>query len=278
MKIAAILGLFVACAVITPLAVAQTPGGAKPSAARPARDTAAEKASMAAAQRDADETLGRTYLATKRYTEAAAVYERLLKANPRNPGYANFAGIAWMQYGDMRMARNWFQRAIKIESRFADAYNNLGATYYSEKNFKRALQYYRRAVALQPGIAGYHTNVGYAYFSLKMPVEAEEAFRRALLMDPLIFQQNGRNGSVLQDRSVVNQGLFAFTMAKSYAGISDPLRCAAYLKRALDEGYKDIAKVYTDPDFAPMLTEPDVQAVLNLIPPPGTAAASDTAR
>jgi tetratricopeptide (TPR) repeat protein len=256
-----------AAVIFAPLTWAQQP------TAKPAPNTTSAKAAAAAAQREADEALARTYMVTKRYAEAAATYEKLAKANPRDPSYLNLAGIARLQSGDMRAARAWFQRAVKVEPRFADAYNNLGATWYAEKNFKRALQYYQKAVTLQPGVAAYHTNVGYAYFSLKMAVEAEEAFRRALLMDPLIFQQNGRNGSVLQDRSVEDKGLFAFTMAKSFAGTGDAAHCAGYLRRALDEGYTNMAKVYSDPDFAGVLTDPDVQAVLSLIPAAGSQAA-----
>jgi hypothetical protein len=111
---------------------------------------------------------------------------------------------------------------------------------------------------------------------MKKPVEAEEEFRRAILMDPLVFQQNSRNGSVLQDRSVTDKGLFAYTMAQSFAGAGDARLCAAYLRRAIDEGYKDLALVYTDPKFAAVLNDPDVQAVLTLAPAAGTQAAAPT--
>jgi Flp pilus assembly protein TadD len=269
MKVTAILTFLVAGAIFGVPFVAASPA--------PQKNAPADKAAAAAAaaeQRETDETLARTFLATKRFDESAVIFEKLSKSNPRDPRYANFAGIARMQNGDFKLARTWFQRATKIEPRFADAYNNLGATWYAEKNFKRALQFYQRAVKLQPGVASYHTNVGYAYLSLKMPIEAEESFKRALLMDPLVFQQNGRTGSVLQDRSVQDKGLFAFTMAKSYAEANDSASCAAYLRRSLDEGYKDISKVYSDPLFAPMLSEPNMQAVLALIPQPNTAAAT----
>ena len=262
--------LLLASLTFAPFVLAQKAPSTKP----PAPASAAERAAALAAQRESDELTARTYMATKRYAEAAAVYEKLAKANSRDPGYLNLAGIAHMQNGDLRGARTLFQRAIRVQPAFADAYNNLGATWYTEKDFKRALQFYQRAVQLQPGVASYHTNVGFAYFSLKMPVEAEQAFRRALLMDPTIFQQNDRNGSVLQDRSVTDQGLFAFTMARSYAGAGDPVKCANYLRRALEEGYKDIAKVYSDPNFAAVLGDPEVQSVLSQIPPAGTAAAA----
>ena len=272
MKTAAVPVLLLASLISAPLALAQQSGAARPPSSAQAAQ-AAERSAALAAQREADETLARTYMATKRYKEAGDLYEKLAKANPRDPSYLNLTGIAYMQRGDLRGARRWFDRATKLAPRFADAYNTLGATWYTEKNFKRALEYYRRAVALQPGVAGYHTNVGYAYFSLKMTVEAEEAFRRALLMDPHIFQQNDRTGSVLQDRSVSDRGLFAFTMARSFAGTGDADSCATYLRRALDEGYKDIANVHTDPTFAGVLADPDVQSVLSLIPAPRGQAA-----
>ena len=257
-------------------------GRSQTSAPRPSAPqssgTAAERASALAAQRETDELLARTYMATKRYMEAATLYEKLAKANPKNASYFNMVGIAHIQLGDLKGARSWFQRCIRAQPAFADAYNNIGATYYTEKNFKRALDFYQRAVRLQPGVASYHTNVGFAYFSLKMPIDAEQAFRRALLMEPFIFQQNDRNGSVVQDRTVSDQGLFAFTMARSYAGTGDAVHCATYLRRAIDEGYKEISSVYSDPNFAGVLSDPGVQSALATIPAPSSEAAVPQSR
>jgi len=272
MKTPSVPVLFLTILIAAPLSVAAQSGAARPASSAPGTQGAG-RSEAPAAQREADEMLARTYMATKRYKEAGEIYQKLAKANPLDPQYLNLTGIAYMQRGDLRAARRWFDRAIRLVPRFADAYNNLGATWYTERDFKRALQYYQRAVTLQPGVAGYHTNVGYAYFSLKMTVEAEQAFRRALLMDPHIFQQNDRTGSVLQDRSVADRGLFAFTMARSFAGTGDAESCATYLRRALDEGYKDISKVHTDPTFAAVLADPGVQSILSQIPAPAGQAA-----
>jgi tetratricopeptide (TPR) repeat protein len=277
MKTSAIRSMFLAMVIFAPRAFAQQSGTADAAATAPAASAAGGKATAGISRRESDELTARTFMATKRYKEAASLYETLTKSYKNEPNYYNFAGIAYMQMGDLRAARKWFERCIKVEPRFADAYNNLGATWYMQKNFKRALQNYQRAVALQPGVAGYHTNVGFAYFSLKLPVEAEQAFRRALLMDPAIFRQNDRTGSVLQDRSVEDKGLFAFTMAKSYAGTGDAASCAAYLRRAIDEGYKELSHVYTDPGFAPVLGATEMQAVLSLIPAAGSVAAAPRA-
>ena len=141
MKQSAVPALFLALAIFAPPLSAQQRGAANaPAPGSPA--------ARAAAQRESDEILARTYMATKRYVEAAEMYEKLAKANPRDPSYLNFTGIAYMQNGDLRRARSWFERCVKLEPRFADAYNNLGATWYTEKDFKRALEYYQRAVQL----------------------------------------------------------------------------------------------------------------------------------
>ena len=73
---------------------------------------------------------------------------------------------------------------------------------------------------------------------------------------------------MVQDRSVTNHGLFFFTMARVYAKKGDAENCAVYLRKSLDEGYKDLVKAKTDPAFKTVIDDPGVQAVLARITPP----------
>jgi hypothetical protein len=52
----------------------------------------------------------------------------------------------------------------------------------------------------------------------------------------------------------------------------------SYLKRALDEGYKDISKIYSDPNFASVLGDPNMQELLSSIPPAQNQAAVPAAQ
>jgi hypothetical protein len=70
---------------------------------------------------------------------------------------------------------------------------------------------------------------------------------------------------MVQDRSVTNHGLFFFTMAKVYAQKKDAEHCAEYLRKSLDEGYKDVGKARTDPAFKDVINEPVVQAVMERV-------------
>ena len=72
---------------------------------------------------------------------------------------------------------------------------------------------------------------------------------------------------MMQDRTVSNHGQFFFTMARVYAQKRDAQHCAEYLRKSLDEGYKDVGKVKTDPAFKDVINDPGVQAVILLISP-----------
>jgi tetratricopeptide (TPR) repeat protein len=220
--------------------------------------------------RQKDELQARIFMARKQYAEAAGVYSRLAEENPKNAAYYNFLGIAQLQDGKLNDARKSFDRATKVDRRFADAYNNLGATYYVEKRYKNAITQYERCLALKPNVASVYTNIGYAYFAEKKLPKAMEAFHEALSIDPKVFEETGRSGSILSYRSVADRGLFNFMLAKDFAQNGDAENCLVYLRRAADEGYKDLGKVRTDPAFAKVITDPNVKALLDTVAPEPT--------
>jgi len=224
--------------------------------------------------RERDELQARIYMARKEYADAADLYAKLWHEFPKDASYPNFMGIALLQQGKLNDARKSFEQATKVNKRFPDAYNNLGATYYAEKNYKKAIAQYRHSLALDPTSASIYTNIGYAYFAEKQVPKAMEAFHKALELDPKVFDETSRVGSIMSFRSVVDRGLFNFMLAKDYAQSGDAANCVVYLRRAADEGYKEIGKVRKDPSFAKVIADPDVKALLDEVapePPPPPA-------
>jgi tetratricopeptide (TPR) repeat protein len=243
-----------------------------PAASRPGSVSGATPAPITETQADRDILDGRLMMARKDYTGAAEIFERLAKQYPHDPSYPNFAGIALMQETDLEGARKMFERATRVDRKFADGFNNLGTVWFSLKDYRKAIREYQKALALRPTTAAYYTNLGYAYFNLGKLPEALDNFHHALAMDPGVFDATARDGPILQDRSVSDHGLFNYTMAKSYAQLGDGAHCAIYLRRASEEGYKQLMKARTDPAFAPVLTSPDVQMVLDELAPLPTPA------
>jgi tetratricopeptide (TPR) repeat protein len=208
-------------------------------------------------------------MAEKRYDAAIQTYQDLLKSEPKNAVYMNMIGIAYLNVNNYDQAKKNFIRATKADKTYSSAVNNLGMVYYHQKNYRRAIREYQRAATIDPTLAGTHSNLGFAYYNTNKFPEAATEFQKALELDPRIFERSDKVGTMVQDRSVTNHGLFFFTMAKVYAQKGDAAHCAEYLRKSLDEGYKDVGKAMTDPAFKDVINDPDVQAVMVRITPPG---------
>lgn len=207
-------------------------------------------------------------MAEKRYDAAIQTYQDLLKADPKNAIFLNMIGIAYLDLSNDSQAKRYFARSAKADKKYSSALNNLGMVYYHQKNFRAAIREYKKAVAIDPDQAPAHSNLGFAYYNSNKYPEAAAEFQKAIELDPSIFERNDRVGSVVQDRSVTNHGLFFFTMAKVYAQKGDATHCAEYLRKSLDEGYKDVGKAATDPAFQSVINDPAVQEVMVRVIPP----------
>ena len=220
------------------------------------------------------ETRARVQLAEKRYEAAIQSYQELLKTDPKSAVFMNMIGIAYLELSNYDQAKKYFARASKADKKYSSAVNNLGMVYYHQKNFRSAIRQYEKAVAIDPNLAGTHSNLGFAYYNSNKYLEAASEFQKALDLDPTIFERNDRAGAMVQDRSVSNHGLFFFTMAKVYAQKGDAAHCAEYLRKSLDEGYKDVGKAATDPAFKDVINDPAVQDVLLRVVPAEQKASS----
>lgn len=218
-----------------------------------------------------DEQLGDLYMVRKDYRGAAQVYKRLADQNPQNPVYLNKLGIAMHQQAALSLALKYYERASKADPSYADAQNNIGTVWYQRKKYNKAIRAYKKAISIRADMAVLHSNLGYAYFGDKKYQEAIASFRQALSLDPQLFEHNSsRNGSILQDRSVGDRGRFYFLLAKSFAEAGNLERCVIYLRKAKDEGYKELAAIKSDPSFAAVLKDPAIQEVLAPKPPDST--------
>jgi tetratricopeptide (TPR) repeat protein len=206
-------------------------------------------------------------MARKMYSDAIAGYEEILKGEPKNAELLNKIGVGYSNLTKLDKAKKYYERAIKADPTYATALNNLGTVHFYQKKFRRAIKVYQRAIALRPDSATFHGNVGHAWFADRKYPEAIAAWGRALGLDPQVFEHRGSGGTVLQTSSVQQRAVFYFYMAKTYASLGNAERCAQFLKRAIDEGYKDIAAVEKDPGFATVINDPLVKEALETRPP-----------
>src|SRR5215467_5815611 len=195
--------------------------------------------------------------------QMADLYKRLVDQNPQNAIYLNKLGIAMHQQTVLGQALKCYERAVKLDPTYADAENNIGTIYYQRKKYGKAIKAYQKAIAIRNDMPVLYSNLAYAYFEDKKYEQAIGAFRQALAIDPQLFERSSsRNGSILQDRSVGDRGKFYFLLAKSYAEAGNLDRCLIYLRKAKDEGYKQLAAIKEDPSFAALIKNPALQEIL----------------
>ena len=192
----------------------------------------------------------------KSYLDALDYYRAALAKNPNNAALYNKIGINELQMARFSEARKDFERAIKIDRRFADAHNNLGVIFYLQKKYGAAIKRYEDAIKLREDSASFYSNLGAAYFSKKDYVKASMTYNQALQLDPEIFERTSHSGVLAQMSSPGDRAHFYYVLAKLYAkaGIAD--RSLQYLRRAMEEGYKGIEDVYKDAEFAGLRKDP----------------------
>jgi tetratricopeptide (TPR) repeat protein len=193
------------------------------------------------------EMRGDIFVARKMYRDAIEVYQQGPKDSPV---LANKIGIAYHQLLDLDSARKWYERAIKLDPKYAEAVNNLGTVYYARKSYRRAISQYRRALRFTPDSASILSNLGTAYFARKDYKDAQVMYQKALEIDPEVFERHSSYGVLLQERSVEERAKFHYYMAKTYAKAGRSELAIQYIRKSLEEGFKEREKYMTEPEFS----------------------------
>lgn len=206
-----------------------------------------------------DEVRGDIMMARKMYRDAIDFYK---PSAVKSAVMANKAGIAYHQLGDLNNAKKFYERAIKLDKLYPEAYNNLGTVHYVKKSYGNAIKNYQKALALAPDTASIWTNLGTAYFGRKKYVEALSAYQHALELDPDVFERRGTNGVMLQERSVEEKAMFYYTLAKSYAQAGDVTRMLRCVRFALESGFKERTRFVEESVFAAYQENVEFQEIL----------------
>ncbi|HET7185589.1 MAG TPA: tetratricopeptide repeat protein [Terriglobales bacterium] len=213
--------------------------------------------------------------AEKSYADALDYYRAAIKKANSAPLW-NKVGITELQTGHLKDAAKSFERSIKLDSKFPEAYNNRGAVYYiagtqqqalaeqkhksvprgAVSNYRKSVNYYLKALALREDSASYHANLGTAYFALKDFPQATNEYARAMELDPDVLEHRFQTGITAQMSSPEDRAHYSFVVARMYAKSGNLERALQYLRKAIEDGYKDLDSVYKDQEFATLRKDP----------------------
>jgi tetratricopeptide (TPR) repeat protein len=202
----------------------------------------------------------------KLYLDALDYYRAAVLKAPSSAALYNKLGITELLLQRWREAKKDFERSIKCDRKFADAYNNLGVIFYVSKKYKKAISKYEKAIALRDDAASYYSNMGAAYFAKKDFNHSVLAYSKALQLDPDVFERTSHAGISAQMSKPEDRAHYDYVVAKLYAKMGITERSLLYLRKAMEEGYKDINNVYKDTEFVTLRKDPRFTELMSARP------------
>jgi tetratricopeptide (TPR) repeat protein len=205
------------------------------------------------------EERGDILMARGEYLAAIEAY----KDAPAGAQVLNKTGIAYHHLLAIDLAKKDYEKALLIKPNYPEALNNLGAAYFAEHDYRRAIKLYRKAHELMPGSAVIAANLGTAYFARGKYDPGLAAYRAAFALDPTVFNKD-MSQTISGPSSAADRARQDFCIAELFAQAGQQALALEYLRKSLDEGFKDrnrlmedqvLAKLRQTAEFAQLMAE-----------------------
>lgn len=154
---------------------------------------------------------GREHYEAKEYDRAEPY---LLQVAETEEGFAdvmNMLGVIYHDKGQVGLAQEYFEKALRINPRYTEAALNLAVTYNEQGLYVQAKKLYDHVAGLKGAtrreiepfakgkLANMHADLGRAYAELEMAEKAVEQYRMALELCPHFVDLRTRLSQILRD-------------------------------------------------------------------------------
>ena len=128
--------------------------------------------------------LGNKSIAQGAYAEAIAIFQDLIKLNPRHAIALNNLGSALFKMGRYKEAEACFYRAIKVKADYPDPHSNLGNLLLLRGRFVEAETSIRYALKINPRFVDARNNLGLILVNSNRLRDAKSHFEKVLKVEP----------------------------------------------------------------------------------------------
>ncbi|MFZ0511733.1 MAG: tetratricopeptide repeat protein [Candidatus Nitrosopolaris sp.] len=134
---------------------------------------------------------GNEYLSRRDYSMALDYYDQAIKIDPKYADAWINKGLAIHNLRKYNEAIESYDKAIEIDPKYADAWNNKGVSLGKLGKYKEAIECCDRAVKIDPNYANAWNNKGIALRILGQQKDADRCFAKARdLSKPHVFRQS----------------------------------------------------------------------------------------
>jgi len=131
--------------------------------------------------------LGVGYLSENKVQQAFVEFHTANELNPNDKEVLNAIGVLYLVHlDDPQKAVSYFEKAVKEDPDYSEAYNNLGYAYAKLGNHEKAIPFYKKALAnpMYPTAEKAYLNMGDSYYRLGRYESALSAFKEAIMRAP----------------------------------------------------------------------------------------------
>jgi len=158
--------------------------------------------------------------------------------------------ITWIQVSHWKSSITIFEHAIRVTDKkypnFAIAYNNLGVALFDQQKDEEAISHYKMAIKINPDYANSYVNLSAAY------------------LNKTNFKLSLKTLNTLESINP-NHPLLHYNFSCYYALLGNILKGIDSLKKAIENGYKNLQSLETDPDLENLRQNPQFNVLRSLL-------------
>jgi len=151
----------------------------------------------------------------KQFSEAGALYERILESRPHNAAVLNLLGVIRCQRGDFAGGISLLEQSIGIE-KARETYRNLGLALQIDGRLGDAVAAYRGACGLDPQNPEARLELGNILLQAGCPLEALMELRAAIDIRPNLAEAHAALGDTLRTLGRQEEAQAAYGVALAF--------------------------------------------------------------
>jgi tetratricopeptide (TPR) repeat protein len=200
-------------------------------------------------------TLAMAHHEAGRLSQAEAIYQQILQAEPNNPRALRLLGLIAFQVGKYDIAVELIGRALSFKPDYAEAHNNLGAVLQAQGRLEAAIASFRQALAFKSDYAEVHNNLGAVLQAQGKLEAAAESYRQTVSLKPNYTEAHNNLGNVLQAQGKLDAAIQSFRQALAlkpdYAEVHNNLGTAFQVQGQLNAAAESFRQaLWLKPDYA----------------------------